>query len=181
MLPVYKHVPMQEFNPLECFKNNIGGTRTMALASDKFGVSRFLLISTDKAVRPAGVMGATKRACEIYCQAFSLASQTKFLSVRFGNVLASEGSVVPIFLEQISRGGPVTVTHPEMQRYFMTIPEAVTLVLQATALGDSGQIMVLEMGDPIKIVDLARQLIMLSGRNEQDDPSNLWGCGLEKN
>jgi len=171
----YKHVPMQEFNPVECFKNNIGGTRTMAVASEKFGVSRFLLISTDKAVRPAGVMGATKRACEIYCQALSFVSRTKFLSVRFGNVLASEGSVVPIFMEQIARGGPVTVTHPEMQRYFMTIPEAVTLVLQATALGDSGQIMVLEMGDPIKIVDLARQLITLSGRDQREIPIEFVG------
>lgn len=171
----YKHVPMQEFNPVECFKNNIGGTRTMVVASDKFGVSRFLMISTDKAVRPAGVMGATKRACEIYCQAFASISQTKFLSVRFGNVLGSEGSVVPIFLEQIARGGPITITHPDMQRYFMTIPEAVTLVLQATALGESGQIMVLEMGDPIKIVDLARQLIMLSANDENEIPIEFVG------
>ncbi|MFC1836194.1 polysaccharide biosynthesis protein, partial [Thermodesulfobacteriota bacterium] len=164
----HKHVPMQELNPVQCFKNNVGGLQTLAVAADKFQVERFLLISTDKAVNPTSVMGATKRACELYCSAFGSISETKFLSVRFGNVLASQGSVVPLFLDQISKGGPVTVTHPEMRRYFMTIPEAVTLVLQATALGESGQIMVLEMGEAIKIVDLARQLVQLVGKGTED-------------
>ena len=171
----YKHVPMQELNAVECFKNNVEGVQTLARASDQFGVSRFLLISTDKAVNPISVMGATKRVCEIYCQAFGRVSRTRFLSVRFGNVLASEGSVVPIFMDQIARGGPVTITHPEMQRYFMTIPEAVTLVLQATALGESGQIMVLNMGDPIKIVDLVHQLFQLVGKQEGEIPIEFIG------
>ena len=166
----HKHVPMQELNPAECFKNNVGGLQVLARACDKFQVSRFLLISTDKAVNPTSVMGASKRACEIYCQALGAFSRTRFLSVRFGNVLASEGSVVPIFMDQIARGGPITVTHPEMRRYFMTIPEAVTLVLQATALGDSGQIMVLEMGEPIKIVDLIQHLLQLVGKSPDEIP-----------
>jgi len=166
----HKHVPMQEINPGECFKNNVGGIQVLAKACDKFAVSRFLLISTDKAVNPTSVMGASKRLCEMYCQAFGAFSKTRFLSVRFGNVLASEGSVVPIFLDQIARGGPITVTHPEMRRYFMTIPEAVTLVLQATALGQSGQIMVLEMGDPIKIVDLIQHLLQLVGKSTDEIP-----------
>ncbi|MGO9567910.1 MAG: polysaccharide biosynthesis protein [Desulfomonilaceae bacterium] len=171
----YKHVPMQELNAVECFKNNVEGVQTLARASDQFGVSRFLLISTDKAVNPVSVMGATKRVCEIYCQAFGRVSRTRFLSVRFGNVLASEGSAVPIFMDQIARGGPVTITHPEMQRYFMTIPEAVTLVLQATALGESGQIMILNMGDPIKIVDLVHQLFQLVGKQEGEIPIEFIG------
>ncbi len=171
----YKHVPMQELNAVECFKNNVEGVQTLARASDQFGVSRFLLISTDKAVNPISVMGATKRVCEIYCQAFGRVSRTRFLSVRFGNVLASEGSVVPIFMDQIARGGPVTITHPEVQRYFMTIPEAVTLVLQATALGESGQIMVLNMGDPVKIVDLVHQLFQLVGKQEDQIPIEFIG------
>jgi len=166
----YKHVPMQELNAVECFKNNVGATSVLARASDAFGVSHFLLISSDKAVNPTSVMGATKRVCEIYCQALARTSHTKFLSVRFGNVLASEGSVVPIFLEQIAKGGPVTITHPEMRRYFMTIPEAVTLVLQAAALGETGQIMVLEMGDPIKIVDLVQHLLQLVGKDKDGIP-----------
>jgi FlaA1/EpsC-like NDP-sugar epimerase len=166
----HKHVPMQELNPGECFKNNVGGVQVLARACDKFGVSRFLLISTDKAVNPTSVMGSSKRVCEIYCQALGTLSNTKFLSVRFGNVLASEGSVVPIFLDQIARGGPITVTHPEMRRYFMTIPEAVTLVLQAAALGESGQIMVLEMGEPIKIVDLIQHLLQLVGKSADEIP-----------
>lgn len=159
----HKHVNLQEVNPLQCFKNNVGGLRNLVRACDVAGVERFLLVSTDKAVNPSSVMGATKRVCELYCQAMSHLSSTKLMSVRFGNVLASEGSVVPIFLEQIRAGGPVTVTDPEVSRYFMTIPEAVTLVLQATAIGQSGQIMMLNMGEPIRIVDLARQLIELSG------------------
>ncbi len=171
----YKHVPMQELNAVECFKNNVEGVQTLARASDQFGVSRFLLISTDKAVNPISVMGATKRVCEIYCQAFGRVSRTRFLSVRFGNVLASEGSVVPIFMDQIARGGPVTITHPDMRRYFMTIPEAVALVLQATALGKSGQIMVLNMGDPIRIVDLVHQLFQLSGKQEDEIPIEFIG------
>jgi FlaA1/EpsC-like NDP-sugar epimerase len=166
----HKHVPLQELNAAECFKNNVGTTQVLARLADRFGVSRFLLISTDKAVNPTSVMGASKRVCELYCQAYAATSRTKFLSVRFGNVLASDGSVVPIFLEQITKGGPITVTHPEMRRYFMTIPEAVTLVLQAATLGRSGQIMVLEMGEPIKIVDLVHQLVQLVGREQEAIP-----------
>jgi FlaA1/EpsC-like NDP-sugar epimerase len=166
----HKHVPMQELNVVECLKNNVGGTSILARAAHEFGVSRFLLVSTDKAVNPSSVMGASKRACEIYCQAFGLISNTKFMSVRFGNVLASEGSVIPLFLEQIKRGGPITVTHPEMRRYFMTIPEAVTLTLQATALGESGDVMVLEMGEPIKIVDLVEHLLQLVGKDRNHIP-----------
>jgi FlaA1/EpsC-like NDP-sugar epimerase len=161
----HKHVPMQELNAVECFKNNVGGTAILAHAAHDFGTPRFLLISTDKAVNPSSVMGATKRTCEIYCQAFGLISKTKFMVVRFGNVLASEGSVIPLFLEQIKSGGPITVTHPEMRRYFMTISEAVTLTLQAAALGESGNVMVLEMGEPIKIVDLIEHLIQLVGKD----------------
>jgi FlaA1/EpsC-like NDP-sugar epimerase len=171
----HKHVPMQELNPLECFKNNVGGMRTLARASHEFGVSTFLLISSDKAVKPRSVMGASKRICEIYGQAMSRTSNTKFMSVRFGNVLASEGSVVPLFLSQIAKGGPVTITHPEMRRYFMTIPEAVTLVLQAAALGKSGQILVLEMGDPIKICDMVTQLVQLVGKDPRDIPIEFTG------
>jgi FlaA1/EpsC-like NDP-sugar epimerase len=164
----HKHVPLQEINASECFRNNVGGIQTLARAADRFGVSAFLLISTDKAVNPTSVMGATKRVCEMYCQALAAVSSTRFLSVRFGNVLASEGSVVPIFLEQIEKGGPVTVTHPDMKRYFMTIPEAVTLVLQATALGESGQIMILDMGSPVKILDLVHHLIQLAGKTPEE-------------
>lgn len=171
----YKHVPMQEINPAECFRNNVGGTRVLVEAAHRWGVSRFLMISTDKAVHPISVMGASKRVCELYCQAYGRISPTKFLSVRFGNVLASEGSVVPLFMDQIARGGPVTITHPDMRRYFMTIPEAVTLVLQAAALGESGQIMVLEMGDPIRIVDMAHQLMHLVGKNPEDVPVEFIG------
>jgi FlaA1/EpsC-like NDP-sugar epimerase len=166
----HKHVPLQELHPAECFRNNVGGTRSVARASSAHGVKLFVMISTDKAVNPTSVMGATKRACEILCQAFAHESETKFVSVRFGNVLGSDGSVVPIFLEQIARGGPITVTHPEMRRYFMTIPEAVTLVLQAAAIGQSGQVLVLDMGHPIKIVDLAHQLIQLVDRSPSEIP-----------
>ncbi|HTR53500.1 MAG TPA: nucleoside-diphosphate sugar epimerase/dehydratase [Kofleriaceae bacterium] len=165
----HKHVPMMEHNPGEALKNNVGGTQTMAQLADRYHAGQFVLVSTDKAVNPSSVMGATKRLGEILCQAFAARSKTRFVTVRFGNVLGSNGSVIPIFREQIAKGGPVTVTHPEMSRYFMTIPEAAQLVLQAGAMGQGGEILILDMGKPIKIVDLATDLIELSGLKPHED------------
>lgn len=173
----HKHVPLMEFSPAEAVKNNVFGTLNVARCADMYGVRRMVTLSTDKAVNPTNVMGATKRVTEMILQWMAGRSNTKYMAVRFGNVLGSNGSVIPLFMQQIARGGPVTVTHPEITRYFMTIPEASQLVLQAASIGESGNIFVLDMGTPVRIADLAKNLIRLSGLRPEEDVKIAY-CGL---
>lgn len=165
----YKHVPMMELFPEEAIKVNIGGTRLLSKLSCKYNVEKFVLISTDKAVNPTNVMGATKSAAEKVSLSYNNLSNTRFLAVRFGNVLGSRGSVVPIFIDQIQNGGPITITHKDIKRYFMTIPEAVMLVMQAGMIGEGGEVFLLDMGEPVKIEDMALELIRLHGLQPHED------------
>ncbi|MGH7742805.1 MAG: polysaccharide biosynthesis protein, partial [Candidatus Eiseniibacteriota bacterium] len=165
----HKHVPLLEHNPSEAVLNNVIGTRTLIQCAERHGTAKFVLISTDKAVNPASVMGASKRLCEMLLQSRSGQSATRFVAVRFGNVLGSEGSVIPLFQRQLARGGPLTVTDPQAMRYFMTIEESVRLVLQAAAMGVGGEVFLLDMGEPVRILELARQLIQLAGLREGED------------
>ena len=165
----HKHVPLMETSPNEAIKNNCLGTLNLAKLSDKYGVKRFVMISTDKAVRPTNVMGASKRICEMIVQTYNRRSNTEFVAVRFGNVLGSNGSVIPLFLKQIEAGGPVTLTHREITRFFMTIPEAVSLVLTAGLMAKGGEIFILDMGEPVKIYDLACNLIRMKGYEPEKD------------
>jgi len=159
----HKHVPIMEENPFEAVKNNIFGTLNTVNLAHEFKAERFVMVSTDKAVNPTSIMGATKRVCEIICQTIDKTSETDFVAVRFGNVLGSNGSVIPLFRKQLDEGGPLTVTHKDIIRYFMTIPEAVQLILQSVAFAHGGEIFVLDMGEPVKIDSLARDFIKLSG------------------
>jgi FlaA1/EpsC-like NDP-sugar epimerase len=165
----YKHVPLMERNPVAAIRNNVFATHALAVLANEYGVGRFTLVSTDKAVEPTSVMGASKRAAELILRELNRDSSTCFITVRFGNVLDSDGSVVPLFKQQIASGGPITITHPDMERYFMTIPEAARLILQATSMGEGGEVFVLEMGKPVRIMDLARSLVELSGLRFMED------------
>ncbi len=165
----HKHVPLMEDSPNEAIKNNVLGTWKVVQAADKYHVRRFVMISTDKAVNPTNIMGASKRICEMIIQTYNNRSSTEYVAVRFGNVIGSNGSVIPLFKKQIAAGGPVTVTHPDIIRYFMTIPEAVSLVLQAGAYAKGGEIFILDMGEPVRILDLAKNLILLSGHKPGED------------